>query len=376
MKKVCHLTSAHNRYDIRIFEKECRTLADNGFDTFLVVNDDNPSEHKEGITIISTGYRPNNRVDRIINSKRKMFEVAIKTEADIYHLHDPELLQIALKLKKNGGKVIFDSHEDVPSQILGKHWIPKIFRNAVSKIYSKYERYVLTKLDAVISVTPHLTERLIKLNKNVVEVTNYPRIESKEPVSNNRQRAVCFAGSISPQWMHEHIVNAVEKIGNIKYFLCGLGSNDYLTKLKALNGWNQVEYLGKIPHSEVQEIYNQAMVGMAVASYNKNVKGNLGTLGNTKLFEIMMAGLPVICTDFILWEKIIDDCQCGICVKPDNVEEIASSIRYLLDNPDVAKQMGENGRRAVVEKYNWGVEEKKLIKLYQDLLEKQEEKKQ
>ena len=80
-----------------------------------------------------------------------------------------------------------------------------------------------------------------------------------------------------------------------------------------------------------------------------------------------MAGLPVICTDFILWQKIIEDYQCGICVQPDNVDEIASAIQFLLDNPDVAKQMGENGRRAVAEKYNWGVEEKKLLKLYADL---------
>lgn len=370
MKKVCHMTSVHNRYDIRIFKKECQSLAQNGFDTYLVVNDDIESERKSGVAIIPTGNKPKNRIERIIKSKAKMFEEAIKIDADIYHLHDPELLPIARKLKKDNKKVIFDSHEDVPGQIMGKYWIPKILRGAISKVYCKYERYVLTKLDGVISVTPHLTERLIGINKNVIEITNYPKIELIETSSNNRQRAVCFAGGITPEWMHESIINALAKIGGVKYFMCGQVSNDYLENLKTLEGWDQVDYLGRIPHDKVQEIYNQAMIGMAIASYSDNTKGNLGTLGNTKLFEIMMAGLPVICTDFILWRKIIDDHQCGICVQPDNVEEIASAIRYLLDNPDIAKQMGKNGRRAVLEKFNWDIEEKKLIKLYEDLFEK------
>ena len=101
-----------------------------------------------------------------------------------------------------------------------------------------------------------------------------------------------------------------------------------------------------------------------VGQYNK------GDNFATKVYEYMSMGLPVIITDSPYTRKVMQEYGFGICVQPDNVEEIASAIRYLLDNPDIAKQMGKNGRRAVLEKFNWGIEEKKLIKLYEDLFEK------
>lgn len=74
MMKICHVTSAHTRYDIRIFEKECTSLAQNGYEVYLIVNDDMPDEVKNGVHIISTGYVPQNRKDRMINSMKCIWE--------------------------------------------------------------------------------------------------------------------------------------------------------------------------------------------------------------------------------------------------------------------------------------------------------------
>lgn len=81
----------------------------------------------------------------------------------------------------------------------------------------------------------------------------------------------------------------------------------------------------------------------------------------------MMNGLPVICSNSDIWKKIIDNEKCGICVEPDNTKEIANAINYLLDNPDIAIQMGENGKNAVKERYNWQTQEDILLKMYENL---------
>ncbi len=82
----------------------------------------------------------------------------------------------------------------------------------------------------------------------------------------------------------------------------------------------------------------------------------------------MSAGIPVIASDFPLWREILDDNECGICINPLDPQDIASAINYLISHPDVAKRMGENGRRAVREKFNWSIEEKKLIQFYEEVL--------
>jgi glycosyltransferase involved in cell wall biosynthesis len=83
-----------------------------------------------------------------------------------------------------------------------------------------------------------------------------------------------------------------------------------------------------------------------------------------KLFEYMAAGLPVIVSNFPLWKEIVEGNNCGLTVDPMAPREIARAIGYLIGHPDEAMKMGENGRKAVLEKYNWESEGKKLLEVY------------
>ena len=92
----------------------------------------------------------------------------------------------------------------------------------------------------------------------------------------------------------------------------------------------------------------------------------------TKFFEYMNAGLPIICSNFPVWEKFMETYQCGIAVDPYDDEAIKKAISYLKNNPEEAKRMGENGKKAVVEELNWYTEEQKLISWYHELLDLEE----
>jgi glycosyltransferase involved in cell wall biosynthesis len=78
--------------------------------------------------------------------------------------------------------------------------------------------------------------------------------------------------------------------------------------------------------------------------------------------------LPIVASNFPLWKDLIDDIGCGITVDPLNVDAIAEAITWILDHPAEAAAMGERGRRAVLEKYNWDTEAQRLLALYQKLL--------
>lgn len=337
----------------------------NGYNVTLIVNDELDDEISNDIKIVSTKFKPKNRMDRILNSKNKMFKKAFEVDADIYHIHDPELITVGNKLKSKGKKVIFDSHEDVPMQIMDKEWIPKSVRTLISNAYRIYERSSVKRYDAVVSVTPHIVDRFKEINSNSIMVTNYPIINSNYIIEEKKDNVICFAGGISVQWMHENIIKAIENIEDIKYLLAGLGNNQYIDSLKQLNGWQKVKYLGKVPHSQVKDIYQHSLAGLALNCSNQS-KG-VGTLGNTKLFEYMEAGLPILCSDYKLWKEIINKYKCGICVDPNNIEEITKALKYFMKNKSEVKQMGENGRKAVVDEFNWNTQAERLLDMYRKL---------
>ena len=88
------------------------------------------------------------------------------------------------------------------------------------------------------------------------------------------------------------------------------------------------------------------------------------------MFEYMSAGLPVIASNFPKWKNIINETNCGICVNPENPDEIAKAIEFIMTHPKKAKEMGQNGRKLIEKKYNWSIEEKKLNIIYSSLLQR------
>lgn len=168
--------------------------------------------------------------------------------------------------------------------------------------------------------------------------------------------------------MLDNVINALSGTEGTRLIIAGKPvSKQYFEMLNRQTGWNKVHYVGKVTHDQVKSIYATALVGIVCLGYVPNVGYKVGTLGVLKLFEYMHAGLAVICTDFNLWKEIVEKEKCGLCVNPYDIEAIAKAIQYLVDNPDIAKEMGHNGRKAVEREYNWATQEKILVELYKTL---------
>jgi glycosyltransferase involved in cell wall biosynthesis len=361
--RICHLTSVHSIRDPRIFHKECKSLAALGHDVGLVACHDR-AEIIDGVRIIPVA-RGQGRLDRMARVGWRVYRAARRERADVYHFHDPELLWVGALLKLGGARVIYDVHEDVPKQIMGKHWIPRWARPLISRAVAVVEQLGARIVDGIVAATPSIAAKFPPHKTAVVQ--NFPeaafaRADGAERPFPERSDAFVYAGGLMEiQGVREMATAFALLPEGMHGTVAGTFYPDTLeAEIAAMPGWERVRYLQQVPRAEVVQAIRDARTGLVL----NHPTVNYVDAYPTKMFEYMACGLPVVCSNFPLWTEIVRGADCGIAVDPRDPEAIAQAITALGDDPERARRLGENGRRAIAERYNWEAELSKLESLY------------
>ncbi len=369
-ESICVFSSAHPAGDVRIFEKECRSLVRAGYRVTLVVLSD-VDQIREGVRIKAVS-KPATRLERTTCTVLSVFRRAVEEDAAIYHFHDPELIPLGIYLRLRGKTVIYDIHEDLPKDILSKHYIPKVLRWPLSVVADCVESLGSRGFSALVCATPAIGSRFQTKNQTVVVVNNYPPLNSLQGETGApwdvRPPAIGYVGGISEQRGLRQLVGAMDALpprleGRLK--LAGqFEGASFRVALSRSKGWSRVDYLGLLSRAAIERLLGELLAGVVLYLPEPNhVRSQ-----PHKLFEYMSAGIPVIASDFPHWRKMIEEAGCGLLVDPRDSRAIAKAIEFILTNRNTAEEMGRKGRAAVESKYNWGSEELKLLELYNRLL--------
>jgi glycosyltransferase involved in cell wall biosynthesis len=366
-RKICVLTSVHPAFDVRIFHKECRSLARAGYPVTLIAPIDE-SPNIEGVQL-RCFPKYSGRTKRFFKGLPTMYRAAKEEDADVYHFHDPELIPVGLLLRANGKQVIYDVHEDLPKTISYKSYIPKWLKWPLQATLKLFEEWAARFMSGVIAATKPIAVRFSK-TPSVAVVHNYPLLEEFAAADKNPDRGNYAAYVGARITRGRGAVEMVQAMGllpsnlNIQLKLAGAFDPPELPEsLSALPGWERIAHLGVLGRSEVAQMLQHARAGLVLL----HPEPNYLNAQPVKLFEYMGAGIPVIASDFPVWRNIIETAECGLLVDPLNPAVIADAIDYLWNHPAEAAEMGLRGQRAVRARYNWSIEEQYLLRFYEEL---------
>jgi hypothetical protein len=368
--RIVHITSAHSALDTRIFYKECRSLARAGYEVVLLGA--HPlNEMRDGVLLLGLGRSPG-RTHRMTLKLIELCREAFRLDADIYHIHDPELLFVTLLLRLTGKQVVYDIHEDLPRSVLYKRYIPAYLRKPLMWIVELIEDALARCMTGLITATPTIDKRFASIHSCTRVVNNFPLRDELLPPSvsnwNRREMAVAYIGGSSEERGIREMLRAIDLLPHshgAHLELAGTFSTTALqTEMEETPEWNNVHWHGVLDRCGIASLLSRVRAGLVLFHPEENFVCSQPI----KFFEYMSAGIPVIASDFPLWRSIIEESGCGLLVDPLDTNAIADAIEHLLTDSALAEAMGARGRKAVEERFNWDVEERNLLSFYSSIL--------
>lgn len=356
--KICHCSILHKLDDSRIFYKECISLVKVGYSvTYIAKPVDNLKFHEPSyIGVNLQKLKSNNR----IYNNFYLFITIIRQNMKIVHFHDPELIVMGLFLKLFGKKVIYDAHENVRQDILHKIWILPVLRHFLSKTAIFFEFMANKFFNGIVSATPTIYKNFN--NKNNYVIRNLPHLQNREiHVETKRYKnVIIYIGTLSEARGIKELISAAAILSGVaELWLLGVWTDDtFKMECEKMDGFNNTKYLGMVSHEEVSNILNKATIGLCTLHPIDTFKDSYPI----KVFEYMQNGLPVLMSNFEMWQELFGD----LCeyIDPMDHFKIADKIKSMLDNPSRLDDMSFKGKVVINEQFNWETESRNLEELY------------
>ena len=364
---IVHLTTVHDPYDTRILRRECATLARQGGLELRLLNAKGVRAQVDGVHIEPVDVaRP--RWGRMTVSAWKALRAARASGADLFHLHDPELLPVGLALKMSGRKVVYDCHENYAEKAKARGWIPRPLRGLLGGLYEFAVRRILPRLDGLVAATAGIAARL-PARRSVV-VRNLPDLDAiRAGIAGTARQPglVLYTGGLTPNRGIEQVVPGLVGHCDADWKLVIVGSADagVRGRLQAQLADGRIDYRGRVDFGEVMRLMGSAAVGVVCNQARFDYQNALPN----KLFEYMAAGLPVVCSDFPQWRELVETYRCGVLCDPGDPASIGRAVEALLKDPERARLMGLRGQAAVEESLSLEPEVRKLRELYEEILQ-------
>lgn len=367
-RRVAHLTLAHQPFDVRIFEKECRTLAAAGYDVHLAVPEA-PEGQREGVRLHRIEHASAGAAAfRWIARLRSALEVARALRADLYHLHDPELIPAGLALKRAGARVVYDAHEEAVVEAWSINRGRPLRRAALPALWWASLKVSRTAFDAFVAATPRIAAGFP--SDRTIEVRNYPRLEmwDARPHSSSRSRDLIFAGLLSETRGAMEMLDAIDALDErhgVRLKLFGtIASPSLAARMRDHPAWARVDYAGQRPWTDVLEAYRCSLAGLLLYEPTLEQRWCMPV----KMFEFLLAELPVIASDIPFWRQLLDGNPSVHFVDAADTDRVAASIAWILSHPEESARRAHEGARLARMRFDWEPEGRRLVALYDRLL--------
>jgi len=372
-----HISTLHPAFDPRIFHRECGSLAAAGARVTYLGNhgEDRVVDGVElrSIGRLASGARGRLRLlDRAVRTRRALAD-ALALRADVYHLHDPELLTIVRPLKRrSGARVIYDSHEHSVEHMRQKGFIPVPLRRYAAGAVALAERRALPHLDAVVTADKGVADHFRGIGASPVVLHNFVRRDLFEGIPRPRKPAydLAYHGSLTRFYLETcfRADDELQRLGRpVRWLFIGQvlhADREWVpAEVRRRGAEDRFEFRPRMGHDEIPAAVAQSRLGIIPLPDLPKYRSNIPT----KLFEFMALGMPVVRSDLPPTREFVADGRAAVAVPADDPAAYARAIDGLLADRRRAARMGRAGRRKVAEGLNWEVEAVKLVDLYQRL---------
>jgi len=362
---VLHLTTVHPISDVRIYQRECRSIATQQNYYLLLAGPGEHPSHPE-CHLISLPNPFHNRMLRFLQSQFVAIHVWLKYRPGLLHIHDPELLLFGLFVScVFKQKVIWDAHEDYVAQILegAKSWIPPSCKLFIARLLKSLLEQVDRQFTAVIGATEYICS--LYSNPNTVLVGNETRIsdfENAKPDLNGKQ--VLFIGALNEQSLFLEVVKAVAELEGVHLAVAGHRTNrDLWEPAKEILGGRLIE-LGYLSPEGLVEAISKSALGMVTYKPREFHV----TSSPTKFFEFAAAGLPIIAVPIEMNISLISNAKNGLLTDGFTSMDLAKAISSALSDRSQLRKWSSNGRIWSHSNGNWSLSESRLLSVYSVLL--------